>query len=50
MAKADFYPVTDADKLLFPANLVTAVGTVGATVGQLPATAGMIVSLIAAAV
>ncbi len=37
MAKADLYPVTDANKLLFLDNLVTAVGTVGATVGLLPA-------------
>lgn len=37
MAKTDYYPVTDADKLLFLDDLVTAVGTVGATVGLLPA-------------
>jgi hypothetical protein len=37
MAKADFCPVTDANKLLFLDNLVTAVGTAGATVGLLPA-------------
>jgi hypothetical protein len=37
MVKADFYPVTDANKLLFLDNLVTAASTVGATVGLLPA-------------
>jgi hypothetical protein len=37
MAKADFNPVTDANKLLFLDNLVTAVGTVGTMVGLLHA-------------
>jgi len=33
MANAGFYPVTDANKLLFPDNLVPVVGTIGAAVG-----------------
>ena len=33
MAKTDYYPVTDAGKLLFLDNLITAASSVAATVG-----------------